>query len=246
MNGICEAKWREIHNTANTLLNNARLGGAFFHHAHSYAVHIVNACPAKNVIDPDGHPTTPYFYSYGRKPSLTNFRVFGCPIYFKRYEPTFRNKLITSKQQLQRASRGIFIGFPDNSAGWLAYSPDHSQRIVITRDAYFDEDFNSALAFDSKPFAGAIPIRSHLDPNGLISIHNSEPTIIHQTGSAANIGQSPSSFIDHPNQTLQASTETNNIENELPAADDSALWAYSTQPSSHPYDSQSVLITLTT
>ena len=49
MNGICEAKWREVHNTANTLLNTARLGGAFFHHAHSYAIHIVNACPAKKV-----------------------------------------------------------------------------------------------------------------------------------------------------------------------------------------------------
>ena len=95
MNGICEAKWREIHNTANILLNTARLGGAFFHHAHAYAIHIVNSCPAKNVTDQDGNPTTPFQYSYGRKPSLANFRVFGCPVYFKRYEPTFRNKLIT-------------------------------------------------------------------------------------------------------------------------------------------------------
>ena len=42
MNGICEAKWHEVHDTANTLPNTARLGGAFFHHAHAYAVHIVN------------------------------------------------------------------------------------------------------------------------------------------------------------------------------------------------------------
>jgi hypothetical protein len=158
MNGICEAKWREVHNTANILLNTARLGGAFFHHAHAYAIHIVNSCPAKNVTDQNGNPTTPYQYSYGRKPSLANFRVFGCPVYFKRYEPTFRNKLITYKQQLQHASRGIFIGFPENSAGWLVYSPEHPQRIVITRDAYFDKDFSSVLAFDSKPFARAIPI----------------------------------------------------------------------------------------
>ncbi|KAI2505925.1 Mitochondrial protein [Fragilaria crotonensis] len=76
MNGICEAKWREVHNTANILLNNARLGGAFFHHAHAYAVQILNVCPAKNVIDQDGNPTTPYQYSFQRKPSIANFRLW--------------------------------------------------------------------------------------------------------------------------------------------------------------------------
>ena len=217
MNGICEAKWREVHNTANTLLNTARLGGAFFHHAHAYAVQIINSCPAKNVTDQDGNPTTPFNYSYGRKPSLTNFRVFGCPLYFKRYEPTFRNKIITYKQQLQRASRGIFIGFPENSAGWLVYSSDHPQRIVITRDAYFDEDFSSALAFDSKPFAGAIPIRSHLDPNGLTNIDNSEPSIVHQTGSAANLGIRPSTFMEgnEDQQTTAAEDNDEITENDV-------------------------------
>ncbi|KAI2509904.1 Reverse transcriptase (RNA-dependent DNA polymerase) [Fragilaria crotonensis] len=178
MNGICEAKWREVHNTANILLNNARLGGAFFHHAHAYAVQILNL------------PTQAFH---------CQLRVFGCPTFFKRYEPTFRNKLITYKQQLQRAS-GIFLGFPDNSAGWLVYSPDQPQSLVITRDAYFDEDFNSALCFDSKPFAGAVPIRSHFNPNGLCNTpENSEPSTFHQTGSAANLGNPPSTFIDDTN-----------------------------------------------
>jgi hypothetical protein len=31
----------------------------------------------------------------------------------------FHNKIITDKQQLQCAPRGIFPGFPENSAGWL-------------------------------------------------------------------------------------------------------------------------------
>ncbi|KAI2495495.1 Reverse transcriptase (RNA-dependent DNA polymerase) [Fragilaria crotonensis] len=201
MNGICEAKWREVHNTANVLLNTARLGGAFFHHAHAYAVSIINACPAKNVTDQHGNPTTPSNTAMAENQALPT-SVFGCPVYFKRYEPTFRNKLITYKQQLQRASRGIFIGF-ENSAGWLVYSPDHPQRIVITRDAYFDEDFSSALAFDSKPFAGAIPIRSHLDPNGLQSLDNSEPSIVHQTGSAANLGITPSTYLEELHDSEQ-------------------------------------------
>jgi hypothetical protein len=60
MNGICEAKWCNVHNTANILLNIAQHGCALFHHAHAYAIHIVSSCPAKNVTDQDGnqqHPT---------------------------------------------------------------------------------------------------------------------------------------------------------------------------------------------
>ena len=153
----------------------------------------VNSCPAKNVTDQDGNLTRTLFqYSYGRKPSLANFHIFACPVYFKHYEPTFCNKLITYKQQLQPASRGIFIGFPVNSASWLAYSPEHPQRIVITCNAYFDKDISSALAFDSKPFARAIPIESHLDPNWLQTSDNSKPSIVPQIGSAANLSNSAS------------------------------------------------------
>lgn len=45
-NGICcETKWKELHTTANMLLNNAHLGGAaFFHHVHQYIAEIIN-CP---------------------------------------------------------------------------------------------------------------------------------------------------------------------------------------------------------
>ncbi len=70
---------------------------------------IVDVCPAKNVTDINGIPTTPYQFSYHCKPSLANFLVFGCPTFFKCYKPTIHNKIITNKQQLQRVSRGIFL-----------------------------------------------------------------------------------------------------------------------------------------
>jgi hypothetical protein len=57
--------------------------------------------------------------------------------------------------------------------------------------------------FDSKPFARAIPIHSHLDPNGLQTYDNSEPSIVHQTGSAANLGHAPSTFIEEPKDPEQ-------------------------------------------
>ena len=80
----------------------------------------------------------------------------------------------------------------------MIYSPDQPQHLlIITRNAYFKEDYNSALCFDSEPFAGAVPICSHFNRNGLHNTEeNSEPSTYHQTGSAANLGQPPSTFID--------------------------------------------------
>jgi len=197
MNGICEAKWKQVHNTANIMLNNARLGGAFFHHAHSYAVEVVNTLPARNVVDENGLPTTPYYVCYKRKPRISNFRVFGCPTFFKVVSPSRGRGIITKQQQLQRACRGTFVGFPKNSAGWLMYSVQLPARLAISKDVYFDESFESALSFDSKPFAAAVPIRSAKDPAALTtSISSTEATSIPRTGNVADLGLSPSSFIE--------------------------------------------------
>ncbi|KAI2504954.1 hypothetical protein MHU86_9483 [Fragilaria crotonensis] len=188
MNGICEAKWREVHNIANTLLNTARLGGAFFHHAHAYAVQIVNACPAKNVTDQDGNPTTPSTIVMAENPASSTSAYLDA-------------------QSISNVTNRPF-------------GTNHPQRIITTRDAYFDEDFSSALAFDSKPFAGAIPIRSHMDPNGLENVENSEPTIIHQTGSVANLGINPSSFIEEPTNNDKHPLPIETIDNDDDTDDD--------------------------
>jgi hypothetical protein len=102
--------------------------------------------------------------------------------------------------------------FPENSASWLLdSSPDHPQRIVITRDAYFDKDMtSSAHVFNSKPSARAIPFNSHLDPNGLQPSDNSQPSIVRQTGSAVNLGNLPSIFIEEPKDSEQPLKEENN------------------------------------
>ncbi len=50
---------------------------------------------------------------------------------------------------------------------------------------------------------GAISIWSHLDPNGLQTSDNSEPSSVHQTGSAAKLGRSPFTFFDKPKDPEQ-------------------------------------------
>jgi hypothetical protein len=209
MNGICESKWKQVHSLANTLLNNARLGGAFFHHAHAYAVDIINVLPAKNIVDKDNNPTTPYHLCFNRKPRIKNFRTFGCPTYFKRYTPSKGSKLITPKQQIQKASRGIFLGFPRNSAGWLVYSAEMKHRFEISRDAYFDEQFRSALTFDSKPFEGAVPIRSQMDPEALVPAYSNNPEKpVLKVGSVADLGVEPSLFAPDPELQTNPIVET--------------------------------------
>jgi membrane-bound lytic murein transglycosylase len=98
---------------------------------------------------------TPHFKAFRTKPKIGNFRVFGCPASFKRYNATSR------RTQTQQASRGIFIGFPNNQAGWLFYTeqPIGSNHIHVSRDATFDENFESALVFNKHPFQGSLAYR---------------------------------------------------------------------------------------
>lgn len=220
-NGMCEAKWRELHATANSLLNNARLGGAFFHHAHAYAAEIINAIPAKDVTDEFDMPTTPYYVCYRRKPTLANFRVFGCPTFFKRYEPIKDGKVVTRAKQIQKAIRGIFVGFPTNSAGWLMYSAECANKLTISNDVHFDELFKTALSFDSKPFAGSVPIRTFADPSTRTNRHFDiyEDASLKQTGSVADHGIAPSSYITQDVDVVEeAERDDNNDKNETIAA----------------------------
>jgi hypothetical protein len=53
-------------------------------------------------------------------------------------------------------------------------------------------------------------MQSHLDPYGLQTSDNSEPLIVHQTGSSANLGHSPSTFIEEPKDSRQPAQEQNN------------------------------------
>ena len=49
--------------------------------------------------------------------------------------------------------RGIFVGIPDDAAGWLFYVPI-ARRTYISMDAIFDESFTSPLALLDLPYQG--------------------------------------------------------------------------------------------
>ena len=114
--------------------------------------------PIRDLYDDNGSPTTPYFLATGRKPAAKHFRVFGCPAVFKRYEVSDDGKRIRNKYT-QRGMRGIFVGIPDDAAGWLFYVPT-AKRTYISMDAVFDEAFTSPLVLPDLPYQGAIRLRN--------------------------------------------------------------------------------------
>ena len=79
---------------ANAMLIHARLSKKFFYYAIKYAQYTHDVIPVKDLTDKYGLPSTIYQMVNNIKPSVRQFRVFGCPSIFKRYEITRRiNKL---------------------------------------------------------------------------------------------------------------------------------------------------------
>ena len=142
--GFVVRHWGTIMKMANIMLLHARLSKRFFYYAAKYAQRVHDVIPVRDLFDANGLPTTPHQMATGRKPIVRHFRVFGCPAFFKRYEISNKGTRIKNKY-LQQGMRGIFVGLPDDSAGWLFYV--HStKRTYISLHATFDENFTSQHA----------------------------------------------------------------------------------------------------
>jgi hypothetical protein len=209
MNSVVERQWQNMSQIMRAILVHARLSNHFYHFAGKYAKDILNVLPAKNLLDHNGNPTTPHFKAFRTKPKIGSFRVFGCPASFKRYTAT------TRRTQNQQASRGIFIGFPNNQAGWLFYTekPIGSRHLHISHDATFDENFDSALVFDANPFKGSIAIRRTPAATQMQSFNEQTPT--ENTGSVTDtIATLPHPQSEEGNEQDESVTENISVIND--------------------------------
>jgi hypothetical protein len=88
-----------------------------------------------------GHVSTPFELFQGKKPKISMFRVFWCPVTARKWT----TKQNSAGKQMQREMRGIFICFAKNQKSYLFYSPASCQ-IYISGDMTFDESFSSTIA----------------------------------------------------------------------------------------------------
>ena len=136
--------------------------------------------------------------------------MFGCPVVTKKYTITTNTGTVNKNTTSQKGIRGIFIGFPPDQQGWLIYLPG-SRRIAVSNDVTFDENFETSLSYQDKPFSDALPLRPVHTPKPL------NDTVIEQTGDATN---APSSLEEGNNmittpQNKNETDETVQVTNEV-------------------------------
>ena len=157
-NGLVERHWGTILKIANIMILHARLSKKIFYYTVKYAQFIHDVNPVRDLQDKNGLPCTPYQLIINQKPNVRHYRVFGCPTIFKRYEVSGSGKRIENKYT-QQGIRGIFVGFPEDSSGWLFYVPNR-RKAYISLHEFFDENFTSPPSMPDLPFQGALKLIS--------------------------------------------------------------------------------------
>ncbi|MCO5550300.1 hypothetical protein L7F22_003783 [Adiantum nelumboides] len=127
-NGVVERKNRTIMEMARTMLAHASLPRSYWAEACNTAVYIQNRSPTHALQD-----MTPFQAYYGRKPTVSHFRVFGCSA-FVHIPKEKRQKLDFKSRKL------LFLGYSAVSDAYRLYDPD-TRTTTVSRDVVFDKSF---------------------------------------------------------------------------------------------------------
>ena len=126
-NGVAERMNRTLLEAARSMIFSAGLSKAYWSEAVTAAAYVHN----KVITTSTG--VTPYERWYGRKPDVSDLKVFGCMAYA--LVPDHERRKLDSKTQ-----RLTFIGY-GSSFGMKGYRLFHERRrkLIIRRDVTFDE-----------------------------------------------------------------------------------------------------------
>ena len=100
--GFVESAYKTANEMARSMLVQAHLPLSFLHLALDYACLIMRVLPAKNLLKSEEKSlTTTYEILYNKRPRIQRFKVFGCPVISKRYQPIYEGDASTKFTQLQ-------------------------------------------------------------------------------------------------------------------------------------------------
>ena len=132
-NGVAERKNRTIQETARSMLHAAGLPDSFWAEAVLTAVILRNRSPTVAVKG-----STPYESFIGKKPDVSNLKVFGCDAFMHVPQET-------RKKWDAKSVKCIFIGYSQIRKGYRLWNPQ-TKRVHETRDVVFVEnDFGDRI-----------------------------------------------------------------------------------------------------
>ena len=134
-NGVAERKNRTIMEAVRSMLKDKNLPTNFWAEAVATAVYVMNRSPTQAV-----EGKTPYEAWFGRRPNVSNFRIFRS-IAFAHVSAELRRKLD------EKSVKYIFIGYSEQTKGYRLLNPI-TNKLVVSRDVIFKED--DAWSWDEK------------------------------------------------------------------------------------------------
>ncbi|KAJ3702693.1 hypothetical protein LUZ61_006398 [Rhynchospora tenuis] len=120
-----ERKHRHILNVARALRFQSGLPLEFWGECVLTASHLINRTPTPLLEN-----RTPYEMLFGKPPSYSSMRIFGCLCYIKSY---------TSDKFETRSRKCVFVGYPFGKKGWRVYDLE-TREFIVSRDVVFCED----------------------------------------------------------------------------------------------------------
>ena len=126
-NGVSERLNRTLIESGKSMLFHAGLPLSFWAEAVNTATYLPNRSPVSSLPD-----KTPYECWYGRKPDVSNLKVFGS-ICFVHTPDSFRQKLDP------KSEKGILVGYPLDTKGYKIYNIE-SKKFIRSKDVLFHEN----------------------------------------------------------------------------------------------------------
>jgi len=124
-NGVAERLNRTLVEAARSMMSHSGLSNAYWAEA------VATAAYLRNRSVTTATDKTPYERWYGRKPDLSNLRVFGC-IAYAHVPDVMRHKLD------KKAEKARFVGYSSNPKGYRLLD-EGTGKVIVRRDVTFNE-----------------------------------------------------------------------------------------------------------
>ena len=134
-NGVAHCRWQTVGNMARCLWKQANSPNSFWARAVDVAFYLTNRCLSCSLPP----KKTPFELFHGRKPDLSNLKVFGCS--------AFQFIHVGVKKLNSKAVKEIFVGYGRTHDSCYLYNPvtgkiSHSRNVSFNEKEFLDCGFN--------------------------------------------------------------------------------------------------------